>query len=69
MASISRPQFPSPELERKNEEICNMNCKMAGLMGAAAGGAAGHVVEKKLKEKNEAAEGQVSHGKSKSCPQ
>ena len=30
-----------------------MNCKMAGLMGAAAGGAAGHVVEKKLKEKSE----------------
>ena len=36
-----------------NQEICNMNCKMAGLMGAAAGGAAGHVVEKKLKEKSE----------------
>lgn len=30
-----------------------MNCKMAGLMGAAAGGAAGHVAEKKLKEKSE----------------
>lgn len=35
------------------QEICNMNCKMAGLMGAAAGGAAGHVAEKKMKEKSE----------------
>ena len=30
-----------------------MNCKMAGLMGAAADGAAGHVAEKKMKEKSE----------------
>ena len=35
------------------QEICNMNCKMAGLMGAAAGGAAGHAAQKKLKEKSE----------------
>lgn len=31
-----------------------MNCKMAGLMGAAAGGAAGHVAQKKMQEKSEA---------------
>ncbi|CAE7389503.1 trmJ [Symbiodinium sp. CCMP2456] len=42
------------QLNYIEKELCNMNCKMAGLMGAAAGGAAGHVVEKKLKEKSEA---------------
>eukprot|EP00434_Breviolum_minutum_P007513 symbB.v1.2.006632.t1/scaffold390.1/size254036/28 len=42
------------QLSYIEKEICNMNCKMAGLMGAAAGGAAGHVAEKKLKEKSEA---------------
>ncbi|CAE7264163.1 kif5 [Symbiodinium sp. KB8] len=42
------------QLNYIEKELCSMNCKMAGLMGAAAGGAAGHVVEKKLKEKSEA---------------
>ena len=35
------------------KEICNMNCKMAGLMGAAAGGAAAATAKKMKEEKAE----------------
>lgn len=48
------------------QEICNMNCKMAGLMGAAAGGAAGHVAEKKMKEKSEDCAGLLGIGRKSS---
>lgn len=54
----SEDKDPEEKMQKQlnyiEKEICNMNCKMAGLMGAAAGGAAGHVAEKKMKEKSEA---------------
>ncbi|CAE7211293.1 unnamed protein product [Symbiodinium natans] len=41
------------QVDTIEKEICNMNCKMAGLLGGAAGAAAGNVVAKQV-NKNEA---------------
>ncbi|CAE7487838.1 unnamed protein product [Symbiodinium pilosum] len=36
------------QVDTIEKELCNMNCKMAGLLGGAAGAAAGNVVAKQV---------------------
>mmetsp|Transcript_223 Transcript_223/g.607 ORF Transcript_223/g.607 Transcript_223/m.607 type:complete len:227 (-) Transcript_223:100-780(-) len=44
------------------KELCNMNCKMAGLLGAAGGAAAGNAIANKVNQNNAAGGGGMMGG-------